>query len=68
MIRVGQKVRFDPLKDVTGYGAESVRNHFVTGYVVMVNESHRWFSVEYGNNQRMSFKFYDIGKKVTICG
>ena len=68
MIHVGQKVRFDPLKDVTCYGVEAVRNSFVTGNVVMVNEPHRWFSVEYGKNQRMSFSFHDIGRKVTICG
>ena len=69
MVKVGQKVRFDPLHYVVGYGAEVIRGHLVTGTVVMVNEAHRWFSVEYGNpKQRMSFKFADIGQVVKVIG
>ena len=66
MVEVGQKVRFDPLEYVTGYGADLVRGNKVTGTVVMVNEDHQWFSVEY-NNTRTSFKFCDIGERVKIC-
>lgn len=66
---VGQKVRFDPFKEITGFASEDHRNNPVTGIVVMVNEPHKWFSVEYGNpKMRTSFKFSQIGKDVLICG
>lgn len=69
MVKVGQKVRFDPLCCVTGFSAEAVRGNLVTGTVVYVNELHNWFSVEYGNpKQRASFKFCDIGQGVKIYG
>lgn len=69
MIEVGQKVRFDPFNEVKGFGAENNRGNYVIGTVVMVNRPHTWFSVEYGNpKQRTSFKFCDIGEKVTVCG
>lgn len=65
MIQVGQKVWFDAfycmkqsVDKVTAY---------TEGTVVYVNERHKWFSVQYGENQRISFKFYEIGKTVTIC-
>lgn len=69
MVEVGQKVRFDPLHYACGRGVELVRGNTVTGTVVMVNEPHQWFSVEYGNpRQRISFKFADIGQVVNIVG
>ena len=69
MIKVGQKVRLDPLYCVSGYGAELVRGHVVKGTVVTVNEPHKHFLVEYGNpKQRISFKFCDIGQAVKIVG
>lgn len=69
MVKVGQKVRFDPLYYIIGYGAEVVRGNLVTGTVVMVNEPHHWFSVEYGDSkQRTSFQFADIGQVVKIVG
>lgn len=69
MVKVGQKVRFDPLDYIAGMGAEAVRGTMVTGTVVMVNVPHKWFSVEYGEpKQRTSFKFCDIGQEVTIIG
>lgn len=69
MVEVGQKVRFDPLHYVGGYGAEMVRGNEVIGTVVMVNEPNKWFSVEYGNPKaRISFKFCDIGQAVKIVG
>ena len=67
MIEVGQKVKFDPFEELTGFGSESNRGKRVTGTVVMVNESHKWFSVEYGK-LRTSFHFCDIGQVVKICG
>ena len=67
MVKEGQKVRFDPLHYACGWGVELVRGNKVTGTVVMVNEPHQWFSVEYGDaKQRISFKFADIGEVVKV--
>ncbi len=71
MIKVGQKVRFDPFEEITGFGSNDNRGKPVKGTVVMVNEPHRWFSVEYecgGVKQRTSFKFSQLGEDVKICG
>ena len=68
-VKVGQKVRFDPFRCITGIGSEAVRGNIVTGIVVMVNEPHQWFSVEYyggGGKFRDSFKFCDIGTAVIV--
>jgi hypothetical protein len=68
-VKVGQKVRFDPLGYICGMGSLEVRGNYVTGTVVMVNRPHKWFSVEYGEpKQRTSFKFCDIGEAVTVIG
>lgn len=68
IVAIGQKVRFDPFLGLHGYGVEACRS-IVTGTVVMVNEAHEWFSVEYGNpKMRTSFRFDDIGTAVKICG
>lgn len=70
-IKIGQKVRFDPLAETRGFGAGDYRGNYVTGTVVMVNIPHKWFLVEYlcgGVKQRTSFKFCQIGKDVQICG
>jgi hypothetical protein len=66
MVKVGQKVRFDPFYGMKGYGVEVCREE-VTGTVVMINHKHKWFLVAYGNN-RTSFRFDDIGELVTIVG
>lgn len=71
MVEVGQKVRFDPFGEITGFGSNDNRGNYVTGTVVMVNEPHKWILVEYycgGVKQRVSFKFSQIGKDVWICG
>ena len=69
MVEVGQKVRFDPFDAIKGFMAEDNRGTVTTGTVVYVNKQHKWFSVEYGNpKMRTSFKFYEIGKTVKICG
>lgn len=67
-VEVGQKVRFDPFEGAFGYGVEACRG-MVTGTVVDVYSEHNWFSVVYGDpQQRMSFKFCDIGERVKIIG
>ena len=69
IIGVGQNVRFDPFVGIKGFDIGTVRGETVDGTVVMVNELHQWFSVEYGNpKMRTSFKFCEIGKEVEICG
>lgn len=69
MVKVGQKVRFDPYGYVEGFGSLDIRGNEVVGIVVLVNHKHRWFSVVYGEpQQRTSFLFSDIGEAVTICG
>lgn len=67
MISVGQKVRFDPFDDLTGFGMGEMRGNLVSGTVVYINEKHHWFSVGYGK-LRTSFHFCQIGKDVQLCG
>ena len=66
MIRVGQKVRFDAFYAMK-QSIEMVTAYTV-GTVVYINERHKWFSVQYGENQRTSFKFSEIGQVVKIIG
>lgn len=71
MIKVGQKVRFDPYREITGFASEDCRGKKVIGTVVMVNRPHTWFSVEYdchGVKLRDSFKFSQIGNGVKLYG
>ena len=69
MVKVGQKVQFDPFRYITGYGAMGIRGQVTTGTIVYINRKHKWFSVEYGKHKlRTSFKFWDIGRVVTVCG
>lgn len=71
MFTIDDKVQFDPFKEITGFASEDNRGNPVTGTVVMVNEPHQWFSVEYdcgGTKQRTSFNFCQIGKDVRPCG
>ena len=66
MIKVGQKVRFDPFESLTGNDIDTIRKK-VTGTVVYINAKHRWFSVVYGNGRfHISFHFCEIGKKVKL--
>lgn len=61
-IKLGQAVRFDPFRDITGFASEGHRGRDVRGKVVYINEPHKWFSVEYGKpKMRTSFKFCDLG-------
>lgn len=66
MVKLGQKVRFDPFAAITAMGIEEIRQ-LVSGTIVYINWKHRWFSVKYGDLMT-SFHFFDIGKEVTICG
>ena len=69
MIKVGQKVSFDPFAAIKGFAIEESKGKIVTGTVVYVNEPHKWFSVEYGDPKaRISFLFCEIGEEVKICG
>ena len=68
MIVVGDKVRFDPFKDMRGQDIGFYRGN-VPGEVVEVNYKNKWFSVEYGCPAlRTSFNFVDIGKDVKVVG
>lgn len=67
-IQEGRKVRFDPFGSMVCNGSEALAGEMVTGTIDMVNWKHRWFSVVYGNNQRTSFHFIDIGQEVNIIG
>lgn len=73
MIKIGQKVKFDPLRDINIVGARDRLDgklNKVVGTITYINAPHRWFSVEYGDKKkgyhlRTSFKFDDYGTKVT---
>jgi hypothetical protein len=67
-IAAGRQVRFDPFAHVVGYGVDECRG-MVTGTIAKVYPKHKWFSVVYGNPlQRISFKFCDVGERVTFVG
>lgn len=67
-IMVGQQVQFDPFETGFGFGIGDCRG-LVTGTIVKIYPNHKWFSVVYGDDkQRTSFKFCDIGERVTVIG
>ena len=72
MIKIGQKVKFDPIREHKSWGSKGVEPKKVTATVVYVNEENQWFTAEYtgcfGEKIRTAFKFWDIGKTVTVCG
>ena len=68
MVEEGMKVRFDPLGYMQSFGSTDYKGSKVTGTVVYVNRPHKWFLVEYGNGLRTSYKLYEVGLVVTICG
>ena len=65
MIKIGQKVQCKPYAGMHMLGV-GVADEVVVGVVTYVNESHRWFTIEYDNNHhfKVSFKFEDIGDTV----
>lgn len=67
MIKVGQKVKFNPHSGMHSCGDIAPFND-TEGVVKYVNANNRWFSVEYGeHNIRIAFNFNDIGKNVRLC-
>lgn len=56
MIEIGQKVRFDSIRDNKSFGC---CKNLSDGVVTYINAPHRWFLVEYGNQPviRTSFSF-----------
>lgn len=78
--QVGQKCRFDPYQETGGMsemfmnparpaGTNPKDARRVTGKIIYVNLRHQWFLARYGAaHKRISFKFCDIGKLVTVEG
>lgn len=68
-IKVGQTMRFDPYREMRGYGIE-VCQGMTTGKVTFVHPEHRWFMVEHrvGNEMRkVGYSFNDLyGEKKKI--
>ena len=68
MVKLRQKVKFDPFKGIRSYGV-AVGDIEVVGTVVYINFTHRWFEVSYppaDGNVKTSFKFDEVGKNVFI--
>lgn len=68
MIKVGQKVRFNPFLGCRQYGF-SYMSDDLEGVVHYVHPTNRWFNVKYDGGDGMvltGFKFDDIGKNVKI--
>lgn len=70
MIKLGDKVKFDCLKDIKIRGTAAGRE-IVKGKVIEVHKDHGWFAVEYclgedNTKLRTCFHFSDIGKDVTV--
>ena len=64
-VNVGQTVRFDAMAAIKN-SIEKIKAD-TYGTVVFINKRHKWFSVQYGDNQRISFKFSEIGQNVYLC-
>ena len=64
-VSVGQRVRFDAMQSIKS-SIEKIKADTI-GTVVYINVRHKWFSVQYGENQRISFKFSEIGQNVHLC-
>lgn len=66
-LKEGMQVRFAPFLDHTGaYGVDFLHQKKATGTIVYINWEHKWFSVEFGKKQRISFLFSDIGVKCKL--
>lgn len=65
MIKEGQSVKCKPYIGMRLFDAGAV-DEIVEGIVVYVNAPHRWFTVEYGkeNKSRICFNFNDLGEVV----
>lgn len=61
-LKVGQTMRFDPFREIRGYGTEAIRAE-MTGPVVFVHPTNRWFMCEYesgGLKRKVSYSFNDF--------
>lgn len=69
MIKVGQKVRFDPFHGIKACGVADVAGK-VEGTVVYVHPEHRYFTAEYeaaDKKFKISFNFNDLyGEKRNV--
>jgi hypothetical protein len=68
MIKVGQKVRFNPYHGVKQSGL-GVETDITEGVVHYVHPTNRWFNIKYNGGDGpllTGFKFDDIGKVVKI--
>lgn len=68
MIKVGQRVQFNPFHGIRQYGFNTISD-VVEGVVNYVNPTHCWFNVAYdggAGKQLLGFKFDDIDKNVKI--
>lgn len=66
-LRIGQRVKCDPLRDIGGQGSWDAKQT-VIGTIVYVNAPHRWFLVAYGESLRTGYKFCDLGDRVELYG
>ena len=71
MIKIGDRVKFDCLKDIKIRGT-AAGQEYVKGKVIEVYPEQNWFAVEYrlgkdDTRLRTSFHFCDIGDNVTVC-
>ena len=69
MIGEGRKVRFTPCYETRSYDSGELTDKSVTGKIIYINWEHKMFTVEYGNpKMKESFKFWQIGSEVQLCG
>lgn len=63
MIKIGQKVKFDPLRDISIMGVldrRTAKFDQVVGTITYINAPHRWFSVEYGGDKKRLSSSYQL--------
>lgn len=72
MIGEGMKVRFCPMFNRSVIDSpDDVKAKSVTGKIIYINWEHKYFMVEFqcgDSKQRESFKFFEIGERVSVIG
>lgn len=72
MIKIGTLVSFVPsFLDSDKFTPKKRKEVTVTGIITYINWAHHYFTVQWskeGCTWRESFKFFDIGRTVKICG
>jgi hypothetical protein len=66
MIKVGQRVRFNPFKGLHLHGSGAIEDE-VVGVVHYIHPTNGWFNVKYDGGdgpQLLGFRYDDIGKNV----